>query len=80
MMKNKELTPWFPPHIKPVRPGVYIASVAKQEFYRRWTGKYWCYGAYDIALARTLKRKWPDNFPPNWRGLNEDPSKKGGAT
>lgn len=78
---SKKLTPWFTAEsgIKPVRPGVYIASVGRNTFYRYWTGKYWTKGTYD---------KYGDNWPTaktpkygsakhqawiSWRGLVEDP-------
>ena len=79
MMRNEELTPWFPPEIKPVRPGIYIASVARREFYRRWDGERWYYGDYTVEAAKKRRKKWPLQVPLLWRGLNYDPSAKGGA-
>jgi hypothetical protein len=77
-MKQK-LTPWFPPNMKPVRPGLYIASIGRRNrFYRRWTGKRWLYGSYSQEDAATMPaRPWPEkDYPLHWRGLASDPKAK----
>lgn len=44
------LTPWFPAGkgVKPVRNGVYIASVGRNTFYRYWNGRWWSRGSYSL--------------------------------
>lgn len=79
MMRDKDLTPWFPAEVEPARPGIYIASVCKQEFYRRWDGESWYYGGWTVKEAAARRKKWPLQTPLRWRGLNSDPSVKGGA-
>ena len=72
-----KLTDWFPGHIKPVRKGVYIASVGRNKFYRYWNGRWWSEGTFYPSLEG-----WPDSKSKKcgdkqdqarikWRGLTE---------
>ena len=77
---SKKLTPWFhSDRQNPVRPGVYIATVKRNDrFYRLWDGKHWYYGDYfspDEALRKAVKYgKWhADLSPLYWRGLAKEP-------
>lgn len=78
--KTSDLTPWFPKGVKPVRKGVYIASMAGNNFYRYWNGKWWSNGVFDLE-----KNGWPDvrngkfgsykeQMQMRFRGLAKDPS------
>jgi hypothetical protein len=66
---SKELTPWFPADVKPVRPGKYNSSYQRDPnvfFY--WDGKQWVYGP-DSGLrgsACTVQDR-------EWRGLAKKP-------
>lgn len=72
---SKQLTPWFPPKVKPVRKGVYIASVARSTFYRYWNGHRWYFGADTVSGAAKERRAWPARYQGAiaWRGLASDP-------
>jgi hypothetical protein len=48
-MTKPKLTPWFNGSVKPVRPGVYLATILmsgklddSRGLYRYWNGKHWC--------------------------------------
>jgi hypothetical protein len=69
---NKTLTPWFPPHVKPVRVGVYQVEDDRIEpkilenirpIFSYWNGQNW-------SNMRGPKR---ERF---WRGLAIDPEAK----
>jgi hypothetical protein len=73
-MKQK-LTPWFPSKVKPVRVGVYVASIFRDEsMYRYWNGRTWSYpdetpkGAF--AIRSTVSEC---SSEVEWRGLAEQP-------
>jgi hypothetical protein len=58
-------TNWYPPHIKPVRVGLY--EVGSDIFYLKayWSGKSW-------RLALNKDQKWKiQNL--TWRGLTHEP-------
>jgi hypothetical protein len=63
------VTPWFPPHIKPVRVGEYeiesvYADLGKTSFKAPWDGTFW-HSKEGYRLAEQDRR---------WRGLASDPS------
>jgi len=67
-----KLTPWYPPHIKPVRVGVYETDTRNGR-YQHWNGQFW--SPYDTDPAVTLLYQ---NFrsayqAPSWRGLADPP-------
>ena len=73
-----QLTPWYPPHIKPVRAGVYNASIFKdEEMLRYWDGKNWSW-AWTIGASKKCikfaieKTGYGGNF--YWRGLSAAPT------
>jgi hypothetical protein len=73
---NKNLTPWFPPDSKPVRPGIYIATVVREEtFYRLWDGEAWMCGGDSVREAAREGREGTATYRQNlhWRGLAEQP-------
>ena len=70
-----KMTKWFPPHIKPVRKGVYEVKFTpkglyESYFYAMWNGKRWSRVATYDEMARfhqnfdALQNKY-------WRGFKE---------
>ena len=69
-----EMTKWFPPHIKPVREGIYEIKYTPKnlhvsDMYATWNGARWSVGSYN---------RWDYNhtdFDGNqnkyWRGFKE---------
>jgi hypothetical protein len=76
-MDEKDLTPWFPPEVKPVRRGVYIAMVnplnpADSPYYRRWNGREWLIGGVSPTQAAE-RPPHPIEAAISWRGLAHPP-------
>jgi hypothetical protein len=73
---EKDLTPWFPPEVKPVRTGVYETDLSLgKPTYQHWTGKYWCYYCSNpeaAALDKNSQLRSSRQRSP-WRGLNKQP-------
>lgn len=71
---SKKLTPWFPADVKPVRKGVYIASLFRHEkWYRYWDGRSWSTGGPSVAgCLRNPTDDWV-HAGLEWRGLAEQP-------
>ena len=71
-----KMTDWFPPHIKPVREGVYEVSFASRQktdapMYATWNGSRWsCWsnGKNDVYHTRFLEAV-QDKY---WRGFTEE--------
>ena len=63
----KVLTDWYPPEIRPVREGAYLARVASVRWDNGeillWDGEHWAYGDGRISPFSYLE----------WRGLAFDP-------
>jgi hypothetical protein len=78
---RKEMTPWFPSSIEPVRAGVYEVdtpnSIANK--YAYFDKKGWRLCASDVLTAR-IQRKYPDRFGSSsmtlsrsmWRGFTKE--------
>ena len=72
-----KMTPWFPPHIKPVRKGVYqikytqIENTKYLSRYATWNGTYWSAGSYnmDDAYHQQFNKSIQNKF---WRGFTEE--------
>ena len=66
----KVLTPIYPPHIKPVRDGLYLTCRVEDsgamsiQTVRHWNGTVWCHEWGPICVDQT----W------SWRGLAFDPA------
>jgi len=71
-----KMTRWFPPHIKPARPGVYEVKFTpkglyESYFYAMWNGKRWSRVATYEEMARfhsnfdALQNKY-------WRGFTKE--------
>ena len=72
---SKEMTPWFPPHIKPVRAGVYevkyVFAKITGKMYATWNGKKWsCFSDYkDDGWHKMFKGAQQNK---RWRGFIEE--------
>lgn len=74
MASKRKLTPWFPANVKPVREGIYIATVVRGDtFYRYWDGKVWHCGGDTVAKAAANRGFWRFQNQIRWRGLAEKP-------
>ena len=71
-----KMTPWFPPHIKPVNVGVYeVKFTSKGEhesyMYAAWNGERWSRGARYEEMGR-----FHSNFAADqnkyWRGFTKE--------
>lgn len=78
-----KMTGWFPPHIKPVRVGEYIAITTKLAYVRRWwDGNRWSlpYWPADPESIKTIQRRDPASPGKQrciyWRGLAADPDRR----
>ena len=68
------MTPWFPPDIKPVHKGVYLVKFnasQQQEMYATWNGRRWS------AVSYAQKDVWHRRFigayqDKYWRGFTEE--------
>jgi hypothetical protein len=67
-----QLTKWYPPHIKPVRVGVYqaIPKGIRSEcpIYSYWNGLKWCWDSWKVDGARTHRNVSPRQNR-RWRGM-----------
>ena len=70
-----KMTPWFPPHIKPVRKGVYEVKFTpkglhESYMYAMWNGKRW-----SRVATYEEKKRFHSNFDAlqnkYWRGFKE---------
>lgn len=74
MSHRKELTPWLPGDVAPVREGVYLRiNPQGHEAYSKWNGRFWCCFAVDLKVAQgfTAESSY-QNW--QWRGVAENPS------
>lgn len=81
MSGAQKLTPWFPGHIKPVRPGVYqqMSGSGTRLGYQRWDGERWfSWHATPAGAASAVFAVMGEFQNDPWRGLASDPS-NGGA-
>lgn len=72
---DEDMTPWFDPHIKPAKRGVYeVESVAQigQTFWAKWDGEYWSAVKTHHAAARVERIKSHEQNR-KWRGLCKKP-------
>lgn len=68
-------TAWFPPHIKPVRVGVYETRggfAGPWVKFQRWTGRYWCCYAPNAHAASKERLQSGLRMYPQWRGLTKE--------
>ena len=77
------LTEWYPPDVKPIRPGVYEATINKPHnkfrWYAKWTGYAWSEGVSTIKEA--AKEDTISSFQnKHWRGLVSPTSKTGASS
>ena len=68
-MSEQELTPWFPPEVKPVRDGVYLTrgiEFSHKGVLRFWNGTCWSWmNDYSNPAPFLAERQW--------RGLSKEP-------
>lgn len=66
-----KLTPIFPPHIKPVRVGVYKTtcddSAEIPAYFSYWSGRRWSCACYSIEYVGSQRRSLYQN--KSWQGL-----------
>jgi hypothetical protein len=68
------MTPWFPPHIKPVHKGVYQIKYTGRDLHESymlatWDGKKWSRGSY--TLWDEHHRNFDASQKKYWRGFKE---------
>ena len=78
-----QLTDWFPPDVKPVRPGVYRVRLLDgdtpgagviYEGFARFNGQHWS-SRFDRVDHARIQLCGPEHFQNKpWRGLNFDPA------
>ena len=64
------LTEWYPPHIKPVRKGVYITRKKGMIFFQHWTGKFWNTRMGTIDSADLIKFR-SIHQDVEWKGIKK---------
>lgn len=86
-MAAPKLTPWFDGDVRPVRPGLYrvwrkVVVGFPSDSYLRWTGVRWLHTAHSgggeilVDAPATMCKTDGDR----WRGLAQDPNKKGNSS
>jgi hypothetical protein len=70
-----EMTPWFPPHIKPVHKGVYEVKYTERGshesyMWATWNGKKWSRGSHE--LADVFHTQFDANQDKYWRGFTKE--------
>lgn len=73
---SKQMTPWFPPHIKPVRVGVYpimftYSRPGDMEKYATWNGRKWSNFSYSKTGVWLSEFKGAEQ-KKLWRGFTEE--------
>jgi len=69
-----KMTPWFPPHIKPVHKGVYEIKYTERGLYdsymwATWNGSKWSSVSYN--LCDEYHKQFDANQNKYWRGFKE---------
>jgi len=76
------LTEWFPPEVKPIRPGIYLVKKFAHVdwlYWRYWDGDFWRTGivyecsAPDTRFSKGLSKASIQDV--QWRGLNKEPQR-----
>ena len=76
---KKDLTPWYPGDVNPVRPGLYEVNYGSHDYpstyYQYFDGKFWYYGHTDpkTAMNRYNTDRTPRFYLHQWRGLKHNP-------
>lgn len=73
-MRKKELTPWFPASVKPVRDGVYEAIHGGWEHgFARFENGFWQFLLATPELAEATPFSHGASQNKEWRGLAKEP-------
>lgn len=64
------ITDWYPPHIKPVRKGVYITRKNGLVFFQYWTGRFWNTRMGTLRGADLIKHK-SIHQDVEWKGIKK---------
>ena len=76
-----KLTSWYSMGVKPTREGVYkVMTIRDVVYWARWDGEKWCALSPDFEHAKKTARAsmWAvTGVAVAWRGVAEDPNKKG---
>ena len=72
---DEELTPWFPPTIKPVREGVYETSATESgPSFNYWDGHQWLWTCASIKATQARYLDVRSGVQDHvWRGLARKP-------
>lgn len=77
---DKNLTPWFPGDVKPVRPGVYITRLWESQggMFAYWSGKHWGWRQPTAESAAAFGVSGHDRAEQSkqWRGLAQQPKEQ----
>jgi hypothetical protein len=76
MQMSKKMTPWFPPHIKPMRVGVYqikfnYTMPRTESMYATWNGRRWSNMSY-VKSGDWHKVFIGAEQKKHWRGFTEE--------
>ena len=73
MKSGSDMTPWFPPEIKPVYVGVYLTVGAGMlEAWSKWNGNAWLIDTFRLELASGVEQVSMLQ-ERKWRGLAQKP-------
>ena len=72
---DDDLTPWFPPDMKPVHEGMYQTNISPkfEPTFQYWNGKCWGYYSNSYSRAYEMRDYRSSNQRSQWRGLNKQP-------
>jgi len=78
---KEQLTGWYPPHIKPVRVGVYETRLpgwnevwggSSFKCFKHWDGEFWGYASETIDEAQIYADQQSISQHNYWRGLKTE--------
>jgi hypothetical protein len=78
-MNESELTPWFPPAVRPAHAGIYETRWPEPGWrpdhpqYQHWNGRVWSAWAYRPDIAERNTGQVSARQDPEWRGLAKEP-------
>lgn len=72
-MSTTELTPWFPPELKPRRPGIYQRNYMWDPSYAYFDGQKWGFASFCVQKVKKPTRLDYSFEVLPWRGLAREP-------